>query len=278
MGIVISSGVQSGSGLPASFEQGASFIAYDSFFLRSDASVTVDSEDTGQEIDNGTSWFTYGGGWQTSNFGTHEINVSFLATQTGQCFALHKHNLFDLGCTVKLQSSQDAVTYDDVAGSEQTPPDNSTFFFVADDEVTAPFWRIVITGHLTGTLRIAQIFIGPAFQVFQSPQVGWIPPNLALNDTFINSRSDGGDFLGRSFVRRGSKTSFKIGPIPESWVRSFWLPFMRAAEEHPFYYSWDNVNSGEEVAYCYTEGKIDRPEYTSHRHFRVALRFIALQL
>lgn len=275
MAIVVALG---GGGTPDLFEQGESFIAYDSFFLRDDAAVTVDSEDTGQEIDNGTSWFTYGGGWQTSNPGVHNINVSFAQTEEGQCFALHKHNLFDLGITVKLQSSQDGISFDDVAGSEQTPGDNSTFFFVAASAIAAPFWRIVLTGHTEGTLRIAQIFIGPSFQVFQSPHTGWIPPNLALNDTFINSRSDGGDFLGRSLVRRGSKTAFTITPIPESWVRQFWLTFMLAAEEHPFYYSWDNVNFPEEVAYCYTEGKIDTPMYVTHRHFSISLKFIALQL
>lgn len=275
MAIVVA---QQSGGSPDSFEQGESFIGYDSLFLRDDASVTVDSEDTGQEIDNGTSWFTYGGGWQTSNPSTHTVTVSFAQTEVAQCFALHKHNISDLGLTVKMQLSQDGVTFTDISGSEQTPTDNTTLFFLAASSSTAPFWRIVITGHTTGTLRIAQIFIGPAFQVFQSPQVGWIPPNLALNDVFINSRSDGGDFLGRSLVRRGSKTGFTITPIPEAWVRQFWLAFMLAAEEHPFYYSWDNVNFPDEVAYCYTDGKIDTPRYVTHRHFTVSLKFIALQL
>ena len=75
-----------------------------------------------------------------------------------------------------------------------------------------------------------------------------------------------------------SKTAFSISPIPESWVRQFWLTFMLAAEEHPFYYSWDLINFPDEVAYCYTEGKIDVPKYVSHRHFSIDLKFIALQL
>lgn len=275
MAIVVLQGGAGGS--PDTFQQGESFIAYDSFFLRSDASAVVDSEDIGQELDNGTSWFTYGGGWQTTNPGTHEITVSFSGVQVGQCYAIHKHNLFTLGLTVKLQTSPDGAVFTDVAGSEQTPGSNKTIFFVAAASQSVRFWRLVITGHTVGTLRIAQIFVGPVLQVFQSPQTGWSPPNLALADKILNSRADGGDFIGRTVVRLGSQTGFRIGPIPQAWVRQNWLPFMVAAEEHPFYYSWDNVNFADEVAYCYTNGPITKPEYTSPLHMNLGLDFTALQ-
>ena len=277
MAIVVNQGGGGGGGGGA-FALGASHIAYDSFLLRDDVTLTADSEDLDQEIENGASWPTYGGGWQTSATGDHTITVGFPSTRSAQCYAVHKHNLADLGLTIKLQNSPDNINFTDIAGSEQTPTDNTTLFFVADSASTAPFWRLFISGHTSGTLRIAQIFIGPCFQVHQPPGPGWTPPNIALNDDFITSRADGGDFLGRSLIRRGSKTRFSMTPVVETFVRNTWLDFMKAAEEHPFYYSWDSVNFPGEVAYCYVDKKIDIPKYVTSRYFSVPLSFIALEL
>lgn len=276
MAIVVNEGGGGGGG-GGGFAIGASHIAYDSFLLRDDATVTADSEDADQEIENGASWPTYGGGWQTSTIGDHTVTVGFPSTQTGQCYAVHKHNLHTLGMTVKMQNSVDDIVWLDVAGSAQTPGDNSTLFFVADASASTPFWRLLFTGHTTGILRIAQIFIGPCFQVWQPPAPGFTPPNIALNDDYITSRADGGDFLGRSLIRRGSKTGFSMSPVLDTFVRDVWLDFMLAAEEHPFYYSWNSQEFPGEVAYCYVDRKIDIPKYQTNRHFTVPLKFIALQ-
>lgn len=276
MAIVINQSGGGGGG-GGSFALGASAIAYDSFLLRSDVTLTADSEDADQEIENGASWPTYGGGWQTSTTGDHTITVGFAFTQTGQCYAVHKHNLSDLGITIKMQNSPDGVVWTDVVGSDQTPSNNKTLFFVADQSETQPFWRLFMSGHTGGVLRIAQIFIGPCFEAWQPPGLGWTPPNIALNDDFITSRADGGDFLGRSLIRRGSKTGFTMTPVLESFVRDTWLPFMTAAEEHPFYYSWNAQDFPGEVAYCYVEKRIDIPKYVTNRHFTVPLKFVALQ-
>lgn len=274
MAIVISEG---GSGSPDTFTTGDANIGYDSFFLRSGAAVTVDSEDVGQEIDNGTSWFTYGGGWQTSSPGEHNVTASFASAQSGDAYAIHKHNLSDLGITVRLQTSPDGIVFTTVVGSDQTPTTNRTLFFVMPASVSARFWRLQFSGHTSGTLRIAQLFVGPAFKIFQGPNIGFTPPPLGLDDDFLNSRADGGDFIGRSLIRRGLRSAFSISPIPEAWVRSFWLPFLEAAEEHPFYYSWDNLNFPTEVAYCYTVGKVPPPRYNNPLHFSISLNFKALQ-
>ena len=276
MAIVVNQGGGGGGG-GGDFAIGAAHIAYDSFLLRDDVTLTADSEDADQEIENGASWTTYGGGWQVSATGDHTVTVGFATTRQGQCYALHKHNLSTLGITVKMQISNDGSNWTDVAGSEQTPASDITLFYVNDTAITSPFWRLFFSGHTSGTMRIAQIFIGPCFQVHQPPGLGWSPPNIALNDDFITSRADGGDFLGRSLIKRGSKTSFTMTPVVESFVRNTWLPFMRAAEEQPFYYSWDTVNFPLEVAYCYVDKKIDIPRHVTNRHFTVPLKFIALQ-
>lgn len=269
MGIVVNKG--------GAWVQGSSYIGYDNLYLRSDAVVIGNVEDANQPASNAASWLTSGGGWQASGAGDKTLTVSLDASANGNSYGIYKHNLGTLGLTVKLQSSPDGVVWTDLTGSEKTPGNDQTIYFVATAPVSASFWRIHIAGMVAAdTLIIGQAFIGASLLLFNPPEPGWTPPNLALANKFINSRSEGGDFLGRTLVRKGSATRFSVSLAAASWVRANWLPFMLAAEQHPFYHAWDTINFPEEVAYCYTDGKISQPKYTHSRFMSFDLKFIAL--
>jgi hypothetical protein len=255
---------------------GNSHIGYDSLFLRSNAIVSASDEDAGFPIENGTNWLTYAGGWRTSVIGQNTVAVAFPGATSANSYALFKHNLGDIGGTVKLQHSDDGVIFTDVAGSEKTPANNKCIFFVFPTEAH-PVWRLVFTGiESMETLIVGQLFIGPTLQVFGGPETGWTPPNLAFNDQFINSRADGGDFLGRSLIRKGNKTSFNVSAVAADWIRQFWEPFLNVAQLQPFYYAWNTVAFEDEVAYCYTEDNVAKPSYQSPAHLNISLEFIAL--
>lgn len=258
--------------------QGSSYIGYDNLYLRSTAAVAASSEDVGFPGSSGVSWLTSGGGWQTTGVGDKTLAVTLPTTETAQAFAIYKHNLGTLGLTIKLQESTNATTWNDVPGSEQTPSNDEAIFWVdTDPSATVRYWRLHIAGLAAGeTLKIAQAFIGPVLRVFNPPEAGWIPPNIALDDKYLNTRSEGGDFMGRTFVRKGSKTSFMNSLADEAWIRSDWLPFMKEAERHPFYHAWDTISFPFEVAYCYTDGKISKPKYVSSRFMSFDLKFFAL--
>ena len=269
MGIVVNQG--------GAWVQGSSYIGYDSLYLRAGAVASANVEDANQPGSNATSWLTSGGGWQASGAGDKILTTALLSAENANSYGIYKHNIGTLGLTVKLQSSADAVTWTDVTGSEKTPGNDDAIYFVAAAPVSAAFFRIHIAGMIVGqTLIIGQAFISESLRVFNPPETGWVPPNLALNNDFINSRSDGGDFLGRSLIRKGSKTNFSLSLVARDWVRSNWLPFMEAAENHPFYYAWDTTNYPLEVAFCYTEKQISRPTYVNSAFFSLNLSFIAL--
>jgi hypothetical protein len=257
--------------------QGASYIGYDNLYLRMLATVVANAEDTGQTGALAVSWLTYSGGWQATGVGVKTLTVSFpLVGEDANSYGVYKHNLGTLGLTVKLQHSSDGVAWTDLIGSAKVPANDEAIFFIGAT-INAKFWRIHIAGLLAGeTLIIGQAFIGPSLRVFAPPEAGFTPPNLGLNSDFITSRSDGGDFLGRSLIRKGSKSGFLITNVAAAWVRSDWLPLIKEVEKHPFYYGWDNVNHADEVAFCYTDGKITVPRYESSLFFNVSLNFIAL--
>ena len=256
--------------------KGSSFIGYDSFYLRPGAVVTANAEDVDQPGSNAASWQTSGGGWQATGAGDKTLTVTLAAVDNADCYGIYKHNIGTLGLTVKLQFSTDGVAWNDLAGSARMPSDDTAVFFVGAQE-SAKFWRIHIAGLAAGeTLIIGQAFIGLALSVFSPPEPGWVPPNLALDNVYINSRSEGGDFLGRTLIRKGSKTNFAVSIASQEWIRDSWLPFMEAAELHPFYHAWDTTSFPDEVAFCYTDGPISKPVYVNPRFMSFDLKFFAL--
>lgn len=261
----------------SAWKQGSSYLGYDNAFLQDGVVVAASAEDTGFPVEAAISWPTYGGGWQTSVVSAHNIVATFPNAVTINSMGLYKHNLGDLtGITVKLQYSTNGTTWNDLTGVSILPANNEVIYLVGTGQ-SAKYWRINFSTIATGqTLKVGQAFISNSLQIFSPPEGGFTPPRLAKNDDFIASRSDGGEFLGRSLIRKGYKTGWSITQVREDWVRTNWEPAMEAMQEHPFYWAWDTVNFPTEIAYCYTDGNVAIPRYESHLHMSVDLRFIAL--
>ena len=267
MGIVV---VQGGN-----WVQGSSYLAYDNAYLRSGAVVAADGADTGYPESNATSWLITGGGWRVT---ATEANLSVLlpASESINSYALYKHNLGTLGATVKLQYSSDGVTWNDLTGSEKIVADDKVIFFIGTAQ-SAIHWRINVTNiPAASTLIVGQAYVGNALQMYSPPEPGFTPPELALDNKYISNRADGGDFLGRSLIRKGSKMSFSNSIVHKDWVRTYWQDAMAAIEKTPFYYAWDSANYPEEVAFCYIERKIQTPKYVNSAYMSLNLQFAAL--
>ncbi len=256
--------------------QGSSYLGYDNALLRSGGIVAASLEDVGFPVSNASSWLITGGGWRATTANDITLTLTLPAAESLNSYAVYKHNLGDIGATIKLQHSSDGAAWTDLTGSEKVVADNKAIFFIGTPQ-TALFWRLHITGIDAGeTLIIGQAFIGSALQMFSPPEPGFTPPELAINNDYITSRADGGDFLGRSLIRKGSKMAFSNSIVHRDWVRANWQAAMAAIEKTPFYYAWDSTNYPAEVAYCYIDRKIQTPKYVNSAYFSLNLQFIAL--
>ena len=257
--------------------QGSSYLGYDSIFLRAGAVVSASAADANFPETNATSWLITGGGWQATADPEVNLTASLLVTENANSYAIFKHNLGDLAATIKLQYSVDGAVWTDLPGSTKNVADNKAIFFISDTPVSASWWRLNITNiPAAATVMIGQAFISNSLQMFSPPEPGFTPPDLALNNQYISSRADGGDFLGRTLIRRGSKMSFSNSIVSKAWVRDNWQGVMNAIEKTPFYYAWDSFNYPAEVAYCYVPKKIEIPKYVNSAYFSLNLSFVAL--
>ena len=257
--------------------QGSSYLGYDNIFLRTGAVVSASAADANFPETNATSWLITGGGWRATVTPEVNITASLLVTENANSYAIFKHNLGDLAATIKLQYSADGAVWTDFPASTKNVADNKAIFFVSDTPVSAAWWRLNITNiPAAATVIIGQTFISNSLRMYSPPEPGFTPPDLALNNEYISSRADGGDFLGRTLIRRGSKMSFNNSIVPKIWIRDNWQDVMVAIEKTPFYYGWDTSNYPAEVAYCYVPKKIAIPSYINSNFFSLNLSFIAL--
>lgn len=269
MGIVVQSG--------AGWSQGSSYLGYDSIFLRAGAVVAASAADTGFPASNATSWLITGGGWKATADPEINLTVTLLSAESVNSYAIFKHNLGTLGATIKLQHSDDGVAWTDFAASTKNLADDKAVFFASASPVTALLWRLNISNlPAAATIIIGQAFISNSLLMYSPPEPGFTPPELALNNQYISSRADGGDYLGRTLIRRGSKMAFNNSIVHRDWIRDNWQDAMLAIEKTPFYYAWDSANYPTEVAYCYVDKKLDIPKYVNSAYFSLNLSFVAL--
>lgn len=156
------------------------------------------------------------------------------------------------GFTVKIQSSTDNVSWTDRSAAV-VPTDNSAMLFLFNS-VVARYWRVYITG--TGIPSIGVVYFGESLEMERTIYAGVTPITLSRNTVISNNKSDSGNFLGRSLVRRGYTGSAAFKNLTSDFYRTYFDPFVRSARQYPFFFAWRPSVFTADVAYCWTEQDI----------------------
>src|SRR5690625_2944541 len=151
------------------------------------------------------------------------------------------------GCAVSLQSSEDGsawVTRIDIA------PENKALMLLIEPTV-ARYWRLRIEG--SGTPEVGVVFIGKALAMQRMIYGGHSPITLSRQTTIRPSKSDTGQFLGRTVIRRGVQTSASWRHLTADWYRQHFDPFVEYAtqQQGPFFFAWRPESFPQEVAYVW---------------------------
>jgi hypothetical protein len=128
---------------------------------------------------------------------------------------------------------------------------------------TARYWRARFTGSVP---TVAVIFIGKALAMQRPIYVGHSPLSLSRTTEVTTNTSEKGQYLGRSIVRTGVKSSAEFKNLKSSWYRSHFDPFVIAARVQPFFFAWRPASFPNEVGYVWTDDDI-APENSGPRDF-----------
>ena len=152
---------------------------------------------------------------------------------------------------------------------------NGSMLFLTDGYTgyqgyTARRVRITCTGAGTGSIGV--IYAGVALQLSQAIYGGVSPIPLSRVTQYSNSRTESGEWIGRSIKSQGYTGQLKFDKLFADWYREYFDPFVVAAIEKPFFFSWRPDEYPEDAVYCWTTGDI-KPSNNGGGGTRVSVSF-----
>ena len=216
---------------------------------------------TGYEEENAQSWKT-SSWWSTGSIGTSAYYIDMGAAVDIDSFGLAGHNLGDCGTTfLYVQYSATGL----FAGEQvnfYTPASvtNNNVIFKKQASVSARYWAFLIV-TTTDVAYVGNFFLGEALSLERGLPEGFSPANLNRDRKIFNNMSEGGNYLGRSLMRKGSKIDINQPKITRAWIDANWATLADSIELYPFYFVWDYENYPLETAYCMANN-ITYPAYS----------------
>jgi hypothetical protein len=98
---------------------------------------------------------------------------------------------------------------------------------------------------------IATIYTGKLLVLQRRIYVGHTPMPFGRTTKITNARSESGNFLGRIVLNQMTGTSVSLKNLTPSWYRTFMEPFLRQAQERPFFFAWRPQSYPHEVGYAW---------------------------
>lgn len=211
--------------------------------------------------------------WKPTGTATEWIKVDMTTATAADYFAVFAHDLHTQGASLKCYYSTDDISYTQV-GATATPT-TSRVIFQAFTSVSARYWKLEVTGA-TAAVSIGVAAIGARIDVPEGLRPGFVPPHLGYDDKIYNHTSNSGAFTGRSVEIHARSTKIGFDLLTPAWVRSTLEGFIEDARTWPFFFAWDNDGHSDEAAYCWTNGKLPRPEYDKPTFMRFSMDVQAL--
>jgi hypothetical protein len=174
------------------------------------------------------------------------------------------------GATIEIQSSSNFSTWTARGTIGPTTDRINMALFL---ETSVRYWRLYVTGGLP---NIAVVHLGKALAMQRKIYQGHTPLTLSRTTELSNNMSDGGQYLGRSVIRKGAQTSCNWSHLKADWYRANFDPFVKAARTGPFFIGWRPESYPSELGYVWTDNDI-APTNSGPRDFMsVGVSFMGL--
>ncbi len=111
---------------------------------------------------------------------------------------------------------------------------------------------------------VAVVYCGQLLVIQRRLYVGHTPITMGRSVTFASPRSISGNFLGRIVLGRKVSTQVVLQNLTPDWYRTYFAPFVEAAEEIPFFFAWRPSSYPNEVGYAWlTQDAIPKNQRTN---------------
>lgn len=182
--------------------------------------------------------------WENYLFTSQEVDVCCIGA----------HNLGTRGGTVTIQR----FTSSWVDIMSITPTDDSPIMAIFEP-LTDDAWRIKVE-HAAGP-AVGVVWFGKALQMERPFYGGFAPSQMNRSTVVRGNKSEGGQWLGRSTVRRSQRVSYAWQNLTAAWVRANLdgpQGLIRSLETVPFFLAW-RPSELNDVDYGWTGGPVEGP-------------------
>lgn len=220
-------------------------IGYRTIWRRPSATISASSEEVDFPASAAAHELTYEFWRPASLPATWEVDAGD-PVMVDYC-GIASHTLSGKAVEIQYHDGADWVTV-----SEVVPGDNTPLMFLFEPTEAAR-WRIRIDGGDVPSVGV--IFFGRTLQMQRSIYGGHSPLNLSRSTTREPNRSDRGQWLGLSLIRRGVSTSFSWQNLTAAWYREHFDPFVEYATQSrgTFFIAWRPQTFPDEVGYCWVD-------------------------
>lgn len=185
--------------------------------------------------------------WRGTSDSQQSIQVDCGASTLVNYFALAGHNLGSTGATVVLQASSNGTDWTNASTPRILASNDAWIDEFANQ--TVRYYRLLITPVATTIPQIAVLHIGRVLRVPSRIYVGHAPSTLSRRTQVSTGRSETGQPLGRVKTGQYIETSAAFTNLTPSWLRTYFEPFMTAAEDGYFFWAWRPEAYPQEVIY-----------------------------
>jgi hypothetical protein len=215
--------------------------------------VVADSENILYPVSNLTNVAT-SSFWRSESAGVQYVYVTPGLNSGVDYIGFANHNLGSAGISYQVEGSDDGSVWTPI--SDEVIPGDDTPHVQLFVRVTYGAYRVKFTPSTSVVPQIAIMYLGRILSLPRNIYVGHIPITMGRETSMVNNKTENGQFLGRIIRRQYLQTTVKMQNISPSWVRTYLLPFMDAAEATPFFWSWRPQRYPREVGYCWTTDDI----------------------
>ncbi|QGZ13097.1 hypothetical protein [Alteromonas phage XX1924] len=197
--------------------------------------------------------------WERWKFSTaaNTLIVDFSTAVDFDTVCIASHNLSNAGATI-------AVYYEPEPGGvfvklgEKTPTNNEPICFYSETLLDALTIEIRITGA-SGVPQIGYVSAGESLQMQRPFFNGHIPITDGDVTEYYSNRTESGEIIGQQIRRQGYQTSADWRYIDDTWYRTYFDPFKKAAKLTPFFFMWNLLEYPDDVGFCRISQDINCP-------------------
>lgn len=207
--------------------------------------------------------------WQPVGTGVHTLTAVFSAPVAVDTFCCFIHNLGTAGGSIGLQYSSDGGSTWTDAFVELSPADN-TCVMQRFSSISADHWRVIMT-ITTAPVFLGVVAFGTAINTYRGMPIGFVRPADSRISQILPNTTEGGAIAGRSVIPQGAEFSIMLKYIPWAWIVSTWRAFIKRAEGHPFFFSWNYGSYPLETVYGMLKPPIAPPTNGEYQTYDISV-------